>query len=113
VIQSGSFFLGWQGHHGWVDGSTERVDGYVTFPDPIRGDNLGQLDISCFSDECCTDPQEWDAARAAWRNGRVFVSNAEDHGCKTLIVPEQALTTALINEALRRFYKQCLFPAAI
>jgi len=95
--------LRWYPHHSWHDGSTNRVDGYLMSGGPAHP---MQLDVACLGDECCVGVRGLDAT-PTWRAGSVRVltpgQELESDDVVTLVVPELALTTDLIVEALRRF----------
>lgn len=89
----------WSAWHTWADGQTTWVDG--TFVE--AGVRTTQLDIGALGDECCVPPEIHQAVRDTWELGSVYSFLPFDRSPRALVVPEQALSTASITEAIRRF----------
>jgi hypothetical protein len=89
----------WGAWYTWKDGVTTWVDG--TFVD--GGVRTTGLDIGCLGDECCVPAEMHPLAVAAWDAGSVYSFIPFDRAPRALVVPETALSTQSISEALRRF----------
>lgn len=97
--------LSWRPCHGWVDGASTWVDGWVVDARRSSGDGSRPcVDVAATGDPDA-DPAWHAAAMKAWASGRVLCVSPYE-ACPNvlaLIVPNATLDTATILEALHRW----------
>lgn len=90
----------WEPCHGWTDGATTWVDAYYRTSEEMA--EQPYLDVGCGTSE--DGAAHADQARAEWEAGRVLCVHPYPTlpHVEALIVPHNALSTEVIEEAIAR-----------
>lgn len=103
-LPGGAVWIAW---HAWVDGESTWVDAMLL--EEATGRRVA-LDVgSVGDDDGCVSGTQALAAFVEWGTGSVLRVQEED-GVAALIVGEQALSGAVIEEALLRAHREGLLP---